>query len=94
MRKKGEDHMETEQPKESAGASVEAERQKTIEELELENKRLREEHELLLKEYRASLPLKERMYDRVPLTVRQLDVIIGLLLAALVIVIVMGLVNR
>lgn len=67
---------------------------KTLEELELENQRLREEHELLLKEYKASLPLKERMYDRVPLTVKQLDVIIGLLLAALAAVIILGLADR
>ena len=83
--------METEQPKapekEFAGA-------KTMEELERENQRLREEHEQLLKEYRASLPLKERMYDHVPLTVRQLDLIILILLAALVIVVVMGIMNR
>lgn len=87
--------MDTEQPKETLEMpEEESARQKTIEELELENQRLREEHELLLKEYRASLPLKERMYDRVPLTVRQLDVIIGILLAALVIVVVMGMMNR
>ena len=70
------------------------ERKKTVEELEEENRRLREEHEQLLKEYRASLPLKERMYDRVPLTVRQLDVIIGLLLAALAAVVILGLLDR
>ena len=64
------------------------------EELELENQRLREEHELLLKEYRASLPLKERMYDRVHLTVGQMDVIIGLLLTALAAVVVLGLLDR
>lgn len=61
--------------------------------LELENKRLREENERL-KEYRASLPPKERMYDRVPLTVRQMDIIIGCLLAILAVVVVLGLLNR
>lgn len=62
-------------------------------ELELENQRLREENERL-KEYRASLPPKERMYDRIPLTVRQMDIIIGGLLILLVVVIILGLVNR
>ena len=48
--------------------------EKELSELEEENERLRRENELL-KEYRASLPLKERLYDRVPLTVKQLDII-------------------
>lgn len=61
--------------------------------LEEENERLRRENELL-KEYRASLPLKERLYDRIPLTVRQLDIIIGVLLAGLVFVVALGLLDR
>lgn len=81
--------------KQSVMASDEAE--KTQEdaptELELENKRLREENERL-KEYRASLPPKEQLYDRVPLTLRQMDFIIGTLLAILAVVVVMGLLNR
>lgn len=81
--------------KQSVMASDEAE--KTQEdaptELELENKRLREENERL-KEYRASLQPKERLYDRVPLTLRQMDFIIGTLLAILAVVVVMGLLNR
>lgn len=67
---------------------------KTLEELEEENRRLREEHEQLLREYQAALPLKERMYDKVPLTVHQMDVIIGLLLAALAAVVILGLLDR
>lgn len=62
-------------------------------ELELENQRLREENERL-KEYRASLPPKERLYDRIPLTAKQMDLIIGGLLVLLVAVIVLGLINR
>lgn len=64
-----------------------------LKELELENQRLREENERL-KEYRAGLPPKERMYDRIPLTVKQMDLVIGGLLVLLVAVIVMGLMNR
>lgn len=64
-----------------------------LKELELENQRLREENERL-KEYRASLPPKERMYDRIPLTVKQMDLVIGGLLVLLVVVIVMGLMSR
>ena len=43
--------------------------EKALSELELENERLKKENELL-KEYQASLPLKERLYDRIPLTVK------------------------
>lgn len=64
-----------------------------LSELELENKRLREENQRL-KEYRASLPPKERMYDHIPLTLKQMDIIIGILLAVLVVVVAMGLLNR
>lgn len=67
--------------------------EKELSELEEENERLRRENELL-KEYRASLPLKERLYDRVPLTVKQLDIIIGVLLAGLVFVVALGLLDR
>lgn len=62
-------------------------------ELEQENERLRKENELL-KEYRASLPLKERLYDRIPLTVKQLDAIIMILLAFLVGVVALGILDR
>jgi len=64
-----------------------------LSELELENQKLREENELL-KEYRASLPLKERIYDRIPLNLKQLDLIIGILMAALIAVIALGLLDR
>lgn len=72
-------------------ASSEEERE--LSELEQENERLRRENELL-KEYRASLPLKERLYDRIPLTVKQLDGIIAILLALLIAIVALGLIDR
>ena len=79
--------------KEEAGAGGEGKDEGTLSELEKENQRLRKENELL-KEYRASLPLKERLYDRIPLTVKQLDIIIGVLLGLLGTVVVLGLIDR
>ncbi len=70
-----------------------SEEQQEMSELEQENERLRKENELL-KEYRASLPLKERLYDRIPLTVKQLDAIIVILLAFLVGVVTLGILDR
>ena len=67
--------------------------EKALSELELENERLKKEIELL-KEYQASLPLKERLYDRIPLTVKQMDRIIILLLALLAGVVLLGLIDR
>ena len=67
--------------------------EKALSELELENERLKKENELL-KEYQASLPLKERLYDRIPLTVKQMDRIIILLLALLAGVVLLGLIHR
>ncbi len=67
--------------------------EKRLSELEQENERLKKENELL-KEYRASLPLKERLYDRIPLTVKQMDWIILALLALLTGVVLLGLLDR
>lgn len=80
------------EPKEEA-LEERAKEKTEMSELELENERLRRENELL-KEYRASLPFKERLYDRVPLTVKQLDWIIMALLALLTGVVVLGLLDR
>lgn len=66
---------------------------KGLKELEEENERLKAENQRL-KEYRASLPPKERLYDRVPLTVKQMDIFIGFLLVLLVVVVALGLINR
>lgn len=64
-----------------------------LEKLEEENQKLRDENQLL-KEYRASLSPKERMYDRVSLTTKQMDLIIGGLFILLAVVVVLGLINR
>ena len=85
--------MDENNRKEEAGAGGEGKDEGTVSELEKENQRLRKENELL-KEYRASLPLKERLYDRIPLTVKQLDIIIGVLLGLLGTVVVLGLIDR
>lgn len=69
------------------------EEERKMSELEEENERLRKENELL-KEYRASLPLKERLYDRIPLNVKQMDRIIVILLAILAGVVILGLIDR
>lgn len=79
--------METEDVR----AGSEAERE--LSELEQENEKLRRENELL-KEYKASLPLKERIYDRIPLSVKQLDWIILALLVLLAGVVGLGLLDR
>ena len=76
-----------------ADVPVSVDPEETLSELELENRRLREENERL-KAYRASLPPKERMYDHVNLTVKQMDIIIGILLTVLAVVVVMGLLDR
>ena len=62
-------------------------------ELERENQRLREENQRL-KEYRASLPPKERLYDRIPLTVKQLDMIIAGLIVLFLVVCVLGMMHH
>jgi hypothetical protein len=87
---------------EKRGKCVEAEKEdvkdrsetdRELSELEQENERLRKENELL-KEYKASLPLKERIYDRIPLSVKQMDWIILALLGLLAGVVGLGLLDR
>ena len=72
---------------------AEKEQELKMTELERENQRLREENQRL-KEYRASLPPKERLYDRIPLTVKQLDMIIAGLVILFLVVCVMGMMHH
>lgn len=57
----------------------------TIERLEEENRRLVEENERL-----KQLPLKERMYDKINVSVRTMDIFIGIMCVLFVVVVIMG----
>lgn len=65
-------------------------------EAELERRRLEEENELLRKEleYIKEKNLKERMYDHVHVSVRTMDIFIGIMVVLFFVVIAMGLANR
>lgn len=66
-------------------------------ELERQNRLLREENERLKKEreeYRKSLPMKERLYDHINVSVKTMDRIIAALFILLGIVLVMGIMAR
>lgn len=65
--------------------------------LEEQNRRLMEENERLKREreeYRKNLPVKERLYDHVNVSLKTMDRIIAVLFILLGIVLVMGIVNR
>lgn len=69
----------------------------TAEELAEQNRQLREENERLKREreeYRKTLSPKERLYDRVNVSVKTMDRIIAVLFILLGVVLVMGIVNR
>ena len=57
---------------EAAEKAVEAFDEKTLEELTEENKRLQEENERL-----KNRSIKERMYDKINVSVRTIDIFIG-----------------
>ena len=67
-----------------------------LSETELERQRLEEENERLRKEleYMKEKNLKERIYDHVNVSVRTMDIFIGIMVALFVVVIVIGLLNR
>lgn len=56
-----------------------------MEELEEENRKLREENERL-----QNLSPKERLYEHIHVSVRTMDIIIGILCVVFIVVIVMG----
>lgn len=59
--------------------------EKTLEELAAENRRLQEENERL-----KNRSIKERMYDKINVSVRTIDVFIGCMCVLFVAVVVMG----
>lgn len=70
--------------------------EEVLSETELERRRLEEENERLRKEleYMKEKNLKERIYDHVNVSVRTMDIFIGIMVALFVGVIVIGLLNR
>lgn len=69
----------------------------TPEELEEQNRQLKEENERLKREreeYRKTLPVKERLYDHVNVSLKTMDRIIAVLFILLGVVLVMGILNR
>ena len=74
---------------EAAEKAVEAFDEKTLEELTEENKRLQEENERL-----KNRSIKERMYDKINVSVRTIDIFIGCMCVLFVAVVVMGMLNK
>lgn len=66
-------------------AAEEALGEKTLEELAKENRRLQEENERL-----KNRSIKERMYDKINVSVRTIDIFIGCMCVLFVAVVVMG----
>lgn len=64
---------EAETVAEAAKEAVETLKEKSLEELAEENKRLQEENERL-----KNRSIKERMYDKINVSVRTIDIFIGL----------------
>lgn len=60
------------------------EEEKNLDELREENRRLKEENEQLNKS------LKERMYDKIHVSVRTMDIFIGCMCILFVVVVVLG----
>lgn len=80
-----EEIRKTETVLEEAGELAEAVGEKTLEELAKENKRLQEENERL-----KNRSIKERMYDKINVSVRTIDIFIGCMCVLFVAVVVMG----
>ena len=75
---------ETEASPETDGEGA-AEAMRQLQEM---NRKLREENERL-----RALPLKERLYEKVHVSVRTLDIFIGCMCVLFVIVVVLGMIN-
>ena len=69
----------------TAEEAAEALGEKTLEELAKENRRLQEENERL-----KNRSIKERMYDKINVSVRTIDIFIGCMCVLFVAVVVMG----
>ena len=59
--------------------------EKTVEQLEEENRKLLEENERL-----KNRSIKERMYDKIHVSVRTLDIFIGCMCVLFVLVVILG----
>ena len=73
----------------NGGRSAENAADKTLEELEAENEKLRRELELMKEK-----TIKERIYDHVHVSVRTMDIFIGVMVVLFVVVVVMGMLNK
>ena len=76
---------EAETVAEAAKEAVETLKEKSLEELAEENKRLQEENERL-----KNRSIKERMYDKINVSVRTIDIFIGCMCVLFVADVVMG----
>ena len=72
-----------------AEEAAEAFGEKTLEDLAEENRRLQEENERL-----KNRSIKERMYDKINVSVRTIDIFIGCMCVLFVAVVVMGMLNK
>ena len=62
---------------------------KTLEDLEAENEKLRQELELMKEK-----TVTERIYDHVHVSVRTMDIFIGVMVVLFVVVVVLGILNK
>ena len=80
---------EIEAVKETVEEAAENAADKTLEDLEAENEKLRQELELMKEK-----TVKERIYDHVNVSVRTMDIFIGVMVALFVVVVVLGILNK
>ena len=80
---------EIEAVKGTAEEAAENAADKTLEDLEAENEKLRQELELMKEK-----TVKERIYDHVHVSVRTMDIFIGVMVVLFVVVVVLGILNK